>query len=234
MTVTATPSAMASLADRLTNTQDRETYSALMCYLNRLPPGDEFRQLAELLGLLSLVGQRIPDALADFLVQFRAQTKVSAEYQGQVEARLADLPREIVAGVDASGIAKAMSESFRQQLAVSGLQDTAALLKAAVITLKSLSGDVTNTLKPVSAILSEEATTLLATTRQLEQQNTKLFQQQQRATSWILFCVVGIVMFLFGVLYGEVLEKRLASDAISNIAAELKDVCRGVGAAKAR
>jgi hypothetical protein len=107
-------------------------------------------------------------------------------------------------------------------------------LKAAVITLKSLSGDVTNTLKPVSAALSEEATTLLATTRQLEQQNTRLVQHQQRATSWILFCVVGIVMFLFGVLYGEVLEKRRASDAISNIAAELKDVCRGVGAAKAR
>lgn len=80
---TTTPSVIAGLAGRLTNTQDRETYSALMCYLNRLPPGDEFRQLAELLGLLSLVGQRIPNALADFLGEFRAQTKIAVEYQGR-------------------------------------------------------------------------------------------------------------------------------------------------------
>ncbi len=39
-------------------------------------------------------------------------------------------------------LARAMTESFRQQLAASGLQETASLLKAAVITLKSLSGEV--------------------------------------------------------------------------------------------
>ena len=70
---TTAPNVISSLADRLTNTQDRETYSSLMCYLNRLPPGDEFRQLAELLGLLSLLGQRIPDALAEFLEEFHSK-----------------------------------------------------------------------------------------------------------------------------------------------------------------
>ncbi len=94
------PNVIASLADRLTNTQDRETYSALMCYLNRLPPGDEFRQLAELLGLLSLLGQRIPDALVEFLEEFRLKTKAEAEYCAKVEARLANLPKEIADGID--------------------------------------------------------------------------------------------------------------------------------------
>lgn len=231
MSLTATPSAMASLADRLTNTQDRESYSALMCYLNRLPPCDEFRQLAELLGLLSLVGQRIPDALADFLGEFRAQTKIAVEYQGQVQARLANLPREIEAGIDPVALAKQMSESFRQQLSASGLQDTAALLKAAVLTLKTLSVEVTTVLKPTAAILSGETANLLASRRQIEEQNARLSHQHQ-VKSWILLCLVGMLTFLLGLFYGEIAERRRAADLFSNIAVELKQVCNDLGSAK--
>ena len=172
------PNVISSLADRLTNTQDRETYSSLMCYLNRLPPGDEFRQLAELLGLLSLLGQRIPDALAEFLDEFRSKAKAEAEYCAKVEARLANLPKDIADGIDPAAVAKAMSESFRQQLAVSGLQETASLLKAAVITLKSLSGEVSTELKPLSATFSDETKKLLASVRQIEDENARLLKQR--------------------------------------------------------
>lgn len=223
---------MASLADRLTDTQDRESYSALMCYLNRLPPGDEFRQLAELLGLLSLVGQRVPDALAEFLAEFRAQTKIVVDYQGQVQARLANLPQEIAAGVDPTAIAKDMSESFRQQLSASGLQDTAALLKAAVINLKTLSGEVATVLKPTATNLADEMANLLAVRRQMEEHNAQLFQQY-RAKSWIVLCLVGMLTFLLGVFYGEIMEKRRAADLFNNIAVELKHACNGFGTAKA-
>ena len=232
MTVTPPSSALASLADRLTHTQDRESYSALMCYLNRLPPSDEFRQLAELLGLLSLVGQRVPDALAEFLAEFRAQTKIAVEYQGQVQARLANLPQEIAAGVDPTAIAKDMSESFRQQLSACGLQDTAALLKAAVITLRTLSGEVATVLKPTATNLADETANLLAVRRQMEAQNAQLFQQY-RAKSWIVLCLVGMLTFLLGVFYSEITEKRRAADLFSNIAVELKQACDGFGAAKA-
>ena len=225
------PNVIGSLADRLTNTQDRETYSALMCYLNRLPPGDEFRQLAELLGLLSLLGQRIPDALAEFLDEFRSKTKAEAEYCAKVESRLANLPKEIADGIDPAAVAKAMSESFRQQLAASGLQDTASLLKAAVITLKSLSGEVCTELRPLVATFSDETKKLVATARQIDEENARLFQQRKVTRSlgaWLL----GIVMFLLGALYGQVLEKRRTTDSVDNISFHLQQIETGLAELK--
>jgi hypothetical protein len=85
---------LVSLVSRLTDPQDRETYAALISYFDSLPPGDELFRLVQLLGLLSLLGQRVPEALADFLAELRAQTKVSAEYHAQVDGRLARLPQE--------------------------------------------------------------------------------------------------------------------------------------------
>ena len=225
------PNVISSLADRLTNTQDRETYSSLMCYLNRLPPGDEFRQLAELLGLLSLLGQRIPDALAEFLEEFRSKANAEAEYCAKVEARLANLPREIADGIDPATVAKAMSESFRQQLAASGLQDTASLLKAAVITLKSLSGEVSTELKPLAATFSDETKKLLASARQIAEENARLLLQQKK-TKWVWACLLGIVLFLLGSLYGQVLEKRNTTDSFENISFHLQRIENGLAELK--
>jgi hypothetical protein len=59
----AIPSALSSLAARLTEPEDRETYAALMSYFNSLPEHDEMFRLVELLGLLTLAGQHIPDAI---------------------------------------------------------------------------------------------------------------------------------------------------------------------------
>jgi len=228
---TTAPNVISSLADRLTNTQDRETYSSLMCYLNRLPPGDEFRQLAELLGLLSLLGQRIPDALAEFLEEFRSKANAEAEYCAKVEARLANLPREIADGIDPATVAKAMSESFRQQLAASGLQDTASLLKAAVITLKSLSGEVSTELKPLAATFSDETKKLLASARQIAEENARLLLQQKK-TKWVWACLLGIVLFLLGSLYGQVLEKRNTTDSFENISFHLQRIENGLAELK--
>jgi hypothetical protein len=128
--------------------------------------------------LLSLLGQRIPDALAEFLEEFRSKATAEAAYCAKVEARLANLPKDIADGIDPAAVAKAMSESFRQQLAVSGLQETASLLKAAVITLKSLSGEVSTELKPLSATFSDETKKLLASVRQIEDENARLLKQR--------------------------------------------------------
>jgi hypothetical protein len=228
---TTAPNVISSLADRLTNTQDRETYASLMCYLNRLPPGDEFRQLAELLGLLSLLGQRIPDALAEFLDEFRSKTKAEAEYCAKVESRLANLPKEVADSIDPDAVAKAMSESFRQQLAASGLQETASLLKAAVITLKSLSGEVSTALKPIAATFSEVTKKLLVTARQIEDENVRLFQQQ-KVTKWIGACLLGTVMFLLGAFYGQVMEKRHTTDSVDDISVHLQRIETGLSELK--
>jgi len=130
------------MAGRLIDPLDRETYAALVSYVNSLPPGDELIRLLEMLGLLSAVGQRIPDALGEFLQELRDQTKAVATYYGQVDTRLSALPQEIASGVDPAAIAKAMSESFRQQLRQTGLLDAAQLLKVATDTINSLAADL--------------------------------------------------------------------------------------------
>jgi hypothetical protein len=145
--IRTTPNALAGLAGRLTDPQDRETYAALISYVNSLPPGDELSRLVQLLGLLSVIGQRVPDALAEFFAELREQTKAAGNYHAQVDELLAHLPQEIAAGVDPGAIAKAMSEKFRKQLAATGLQDAATLLNASAKEIKTLSGKIAAALK---------------------------------------------------------------------------------------
>ena len=83
---------LASMAGRLTDLRDREKYAALISYVHALPPSDEFRQLVDMLGLLSLLAQRVPDALAEFLAELRAQTTAAGEYHSKLDERLARLP----------------------------------------------------------------------------------------------------------------------------------------------
>ncbi len=229
MTVSTT-NALAGLAGRLTDPQDRERYAAILTYLQALPPEDEFRHLAELLGLLSLVGQRLPDALGEFLTELRAQTKATADYHGQVSDRLAALPREIAAGVDVAGVAKGMSEAFRQQLAATGLQDTAALLKVATTTIKALSDDVTATLKPAAgeyrgivATIASEVKKLAAAASLVEQHNARLMARE-RSNRWGLQAAAVFIAFLVGGLAGIVLEKRQTTDLLGNIGAQIEKV----------
>ena len=134
----------------------------------------------------------------------------------QVEARLADLPQEIAAGVDPAAVAKAMSENFRQQLAASGLQDTAALLKAAAITLKTLSEEITTTLKPIASIVSNETENLLVAAGQLEAHNTRL-AEQQRTSRWLWQGLIGLVLFALGMFCGSAIQTRWTSDPLSSL-----------------
>jgi hypothetical protein len=69
-----------------------------------------------------------------------------------------------------------MSESFRQQLAATGLQDTAALLGTCATTIKTVSGDIAAALKPVTleykgiaSLISTELVKLTAASRSVEE-----------------------------------------------------------------
>lgn len=213
------------LAARLTEPSDREAYAALVSYVNQLPPGDEFRQLAEMLGLLSLVGQRVPDALGEFLAELRAQTSATANYTCQVNARLAALPQEIAAGVDPAAIARSMSESFRQQLAATGLQDTGALLKIETALIKSLTAELGATLKPaageyrgIAAALAAETSKLAKNAREVEELNHRLILRQ-RSDGWTMRALAALLIFLVGGLAGIIVEKRQTVNAVVNIGA---------------
>ncbi len=230
MTRTATPNVIAGLAARLTDSQDREAYAALVSYVNELPPGDEFRQLTEMLGLLSLVGQRLPDALAEFLQELRSQTNAAADYHGQVDARLASLPQEIAAGVDPKLIAESMSEIFRQRLRETGLQDTTAHLKLATADLSKLTSELTASLKPaageyggIASALAAETSKLAKTAREVEELNRRLIVQQ-RSNRWGMQALAALLIFLVGGLTGIVLEKRQTVDALANIGMQIERV----------
>ena len=211
------------MAGRLIDPQDRETYAALVSYVNSLPPGDELIRLMEMLGLLSAVGQRIPDALGEFLQELRDQTKAVATYHGQVDARLAALPQEIASGVDPAAIAKAMSESFRQQLRQTGLLDTAQLLKVATETMISLSAELTTSLKPAATEYRGLTASIVAEVKKLdvaatvvEQHNARLMTRE-KSNWWMFWAAAVFAAFLAGGVAGILLEKREMASFMSNI-----------------
>jgi hypothetical protein len=214
----------------LTNPQDRERYAAIVLYLQALPPEDEFRHLAELLGLLSLLGQRLPDALAESLAELRAQTKASTEYHAQVDGRLARLPQEIAAGVDVSAVAKDMSEAFRQQFGRTGLQEAAALLNLSVGEIKSLSGLLGAALKPVTqeyrgiaSALASETAKLVSAARQVEEHNVQLIvQERSNRRPWQ--GILALLLFLAGGVCGILIEKGQTTDLLSDIDARVQRV----------
>jgi len=107
-------SPLGDLVARLTDPHDRETYADLVSYFDSLPPEDEMFRLARLLGLLTLVGQRIPEAAATLISELQAQTQAASAYCNVFNNRLDRLAGEITEGVDVSAIARAMAESVRQ------------------------------------------------------------------------------------------------------------------------
>jgi hypothetical protein len=83
-------------------------------YFDSLPPDDEMFRLARLLGLLTLVGQRIPEAAATLTSELQAQAQAASACCNIFNGRLDRLAAEITEGVDTSAIARAMAESVRQ------------------------------------------------------------------------------------------------------------------------
>jgi hypothetical protein len=231
VTASVTRGALADLVARLTEPKDRKAYAALISYFDSLPPGDEMFRLAQLLGLLSLLGQRVPDAVAELLIEVRDQTAATAEYHAQVDARLASLPQKIAEGVDARAIAERMAEAFRQQIASTGLENTATLLRNASRELTALSGQVTASLRPVTrdyksmaATISAELEQLTTISDRLREHNAQI-SQQERKSAYLWHRVLAMVLFLACGLCGIFIEKRQTTDVLSNIGTQIQQLC---------
>lgn len=217
MSSSMAPNDIAGLAGRLTNAQDRETYAALMCFVNDLPPSDEFRRLAELMGLLSILGQRVPDALADAMTELRELTTAASDYHAKVDERLANLPREIADGLDVGN----MAEAFRQQFAATGLQKSAGLLRDSSREITALSNQISAGLAPLSqkyetvtAAIETGVTRLSAAAEAVQRQNIQLMTEQH---SWLVQAIFALVLFLLGGLCGVLFEKGQTTEVLSNI-----------------
>jgi hypothetical protein len=227
----AKPGALANLAARLTNPEDRETYASLISYFDSLPPGDELFRLARLLGLLSLLGQRVPDAVAELLIEARDQTAAAAEYHAHVDERLASLPHEIAEGVDAGAIAQAMAEAFRQQIASTGLENTATLLRNASREMTALTGQISASLRPLTQDYKRMATTisvklekLTSASDRLREHNAHLFQQHRRSAG-LGHGVLALVLFVAGGLCGIFIERRQTTDVLSKMGTQIQQLC---------
>jgi len=226
VSATAIPTALSNLAAKLTEPEDRETYAALISYFNSLPKQDEMFRLVELLGPLTLAGQHIPDAIAELWGALRTQSNAASEYYRQVDGRLASLPEEIAAGVDSNAIAKGMAESFRQQLAVTGLETTANLLRNSSREITLLSGQISATLKPaaqeyqgVSATISRELARLTMASDELRRHNAQLMADE-RSNNWWVQGFMMLAILLAGIVAGVYVEKGQTTDALVNLGTE--------------
>lgn len=204
----------AELTARLVNAEDRQRFAQLVTYAHALPNGDEFRQLMELLGLLSLLGQRIPEAAGELLVKLRELSDASQLQTERVETRLAGLPAEVLAGVDASAIAAAVSESLRQNVTKLGLQEAVQVLESASKTLAGLASDVSGTLAPVArqirtvtASVTTEVAKLDTAARQLQQASEQLAARGQ-ISKGIVQVWLALILFVAGGLTGMFLWER--------------------------
>jgi beta-glucosidase-like glycosyl hydrolase len=229
-TAVAIPTALTSIAARLTAPEDRETYAGLISYFNSIPEHDELFRLVELLGLLTLLSQHIPDAIAEMLVELRAQSTAASDYHAQVDARLASLPEAIAAGVDVEAMAKDMAEGFRQQLAATGLETTANLLRNASKEITALSGQISASLKPAaaeyentSATISRELARLTSASDELRRHNAQLMAQE-RSNNWWMQGFMMLSILLAGLVAGVTMEKSGTTEALRDVGAQMERI----------
>ena len=219
---TVSNGALAALGGRLAVSEDQAAYARLVSYISSLPAADEFRQLTELLGLLTLIGERIPVAAVELVAEIRAQTETAAEYHAAIEARLASLPSAITAGIDIT----AMREAFRQQIAAIGLQEATNVLSHAANGIKTVTAETlapaASEYKRISTNIAAEAQKLAAAGEQLRLENLRLIRHERHnRLLWVgMLCVAVLVV---GMLAGIAIEKkqtgRILLDLRSNICA---------------
>jgi hypothetical protein len=188
------PSPLAGLVARLTDPHDRETYANLVSYFDSLPGDDEMFQLARLLGLLTLVGQSIPEAAAALTAELQAQAKAASAYYERFDDRLNRLPADVTEGVDTSAIAKAMAESVRQA-AGKELADVRKLAGEVAEDLRLLSRSA----RAATVETTAERAKLIQVVLELKPPTEALAkhnQRQQATVRWLLF----LSGFLSGIL----------------------------------
>jgi hypothetical protein len=221
--------ALASMASRLTDPGDREAYSNLVSYVQRLPPGDEFRQLVDLLGLLSILAQHIPDAMAEFIETFREERKSAVEYHALVSELMERLPEEITATVDPVAMGKALGENFRQQIANCGVAEAVQSLTQSLGEVQTVSAKLTSALKPLSeeysrvgSMAAAEFAKLTTVTRDLEKQSTSALRRRQG--EWGVEILFAAVLILVGFVSGIWWEQGKTKAALINMQAQLERI----------
>lgn len=155
MTRPADPSAPDDLFEaiaKLLEPGQREYFYKRMLYFRHLRPEDELLRLVEAFGLLALLIREAPHAVArerehlaqlfeTSLATMHAAGEAGQAYQRQLDERLTTLPTDLAQGISPDAIARAITESLRQQFVQSGLPATADALTAISRQLTEATGD---------------------------------------------------------------------------------------------
>ena len=230
-----------SLAARLPEAQDREWYAQLVSYIHTLQPTDELVKIAQLFGFVTMMGHKLPDAiqekhseLREMLLKahlaFREQVQTNANYHAELNKRLSQLPAEIATGVKPEAIVKAMSESFRQQIQTTGLQETQALLSTAAKDLKKTTKDLEEAIEPItaqyndlaykverrSADLNTQSNNLARTAEQIQKKNADLVAAAQNLSWWSILAVT-VFALMAGVFGGITWEQRQVGSLVVDL-----------------
>lgn len=171
------PTMFDSLA-RLVPDELQTAYYRVLAHTRTLSPDDEMLRILEAMGILALLTRHTPKDIADErerlqeLLEAHQQHSEQAQqnmlgYVHELESRLADLPREIEAGLDPKQIAKILGESLRQHFLRSGVQDT-------VSALQTTSAAMTGAQKELSTALRAWSDSHGGVVAQVERANNRI------------------------------------------------------------
>lgn len=230
----AGPDVLSGLAKRLHDAGEREAYAALVSYIESLSPTDELVKVAQLFGFLTLMGQQLPDAmeaqrgelrklLSGAYTAFQQEVKTNQTYHEQLNERLSRLPDEIASGVKPDDIADVMAERFRQQIAQTGLEESADILRRSLPDIRT----VVNNLDLVIYRFKEQSKTVdqsievhsrrlgqLVEEHRLESEKLHKFSTENH---WGLLTGAAFVMFVLGLVLGFFWSARSSSATLRDM-----------------
>lgn len=150
------PTMFDSLA-RLVPDDLQAAYYRVLAHTRTLSPDDEMLRILEAMGILALLTRQTPKDITDERERFQkllslhrqssdeAQRKMLG-YLRELEARIADLPSEVEAGLAPKEIAKMLGESLRQHFLQCGVPDTVKALQTISTAMTSAQDELSSAL----------------------------------------------------------------------------------------
>lgn len=212
---------------RLLEPPQREYFYQRMVYFRHLRPEDELLRLVEAVGLLALLIREAPQAVAQeraqmaqllesSLATIHAAGEAGQAYQRQLDGRLRTLPADVAEGISPEAIARAITESLRQQFVQSGLPATADALTALSHQLTQAAGQFQRTATQLSACVgradetrraSDQMNASVAKATEIARVALETFRQTFRLECIRAVWLLCGVAWLFGILLGVVYER---------------------------
>jgi hypothetical protein len=223
----STPEDLFDAIARLLEPGQREHFYQCMLYFKHLRPEDELLRLVEAIGFLALLIREAPHAVARERAQLaqlletsvatmQAAGEAGQAYQRQLDDRLTTLPTDLAQRISPEAIARAITESLRQQFVHSGVPATADALTALSQQLTQATGQLQQAAGQLSACsgIAEQArgaigqmSTSVANATATARWTVAELTHQFRGECIRAVCLLCGAAWLLGVLGGVAFER---------------------------